>query len=136
MPNLGAIRSNTIFCEISLVPVPQALISATRKTMRINGKTCSSRTNPFSFFGCISRYCNITGNRQIYCLLYALWKQRIGLLYFSLNLCLFESGRSLLTFPAYKLAGYLRWAPIRGWALNRMNTVFDQLPHFLVGLSL
>ena len=29
MPNLGAIGSNTIFCEISLVTVPEAPISAT-----------------------------------------------------------------------------------------------------------
>ena len=29
VPNLGAIESNTIFCEISLVTVPEAPISAT-----------------------------------------------------------------------------------------------------------
>jgi len=68
-------------------------------------------------------------------LLYALWKQRIlSLLCFSLNRCFFVAG-SLLTFTAYKLAGYLGWVPIRGWALNRINTVFDRLPHFIIGLS-
>ena len=39
MPNLGAIGSNTIFCEISLVTVPQAPISATRKIMRFIKET-------------------------------------------------------------------------------------------------
>ena len=81
--------------------------------------------------------CDITGNRQILLsLLYALWKERILiLLCFSLNRCFFVAG-SLLTFPAYKLAGYLGWLPIQGWALNRINRVFDRLPHFLIGLSL
>ena len=36
--------------------------------------------------------------------------------------CLFEAGR-LLTFPTYKVGTYLRWVLIRGWALNRINTV-------------
>ena len=35
---------------------------------------------------------------------------------------LFEAGR-LLTFPAYKMDAYSRWALIRGWVLNRINTV-------------
>ena len=35
---------------------------------------------------------------------------------------LFEAGR-LLTFPTYRVGAYSRWAHIRGWALNRINTV-------------
>ena len=35
---------------------------------------------------------------------------------------LFEAGR-LLTFPTYRVGAYSRWALIRGWALNRINTV-------------
>ena len=35
---------------------------------------------------------------------------------------LFEAGR-LLTFSAFRMGAYLRWALIRGWALNRTNTV-------------
>ena len=35
---------------------------------------------------------------------------------------LFEAGR-LLTFPTYRVGDYSRWALIRGWALNRINTV-------------
>ena len=29
----------------------------------------------------------------------------------------------LLTFPAFRIGAYSRWALIRGWALIRMNTV-------------
>ena len=39
---------------------------------------------------------------------------------------LFEAGR-LLTFPTYRVGAYSRWALIRGWALNRINTVFAVL---------
>ena len=35
---------------------------------------------------------------------------------------LFEVGR-LLTFSAFKMGAYSRWALIRGWALIRINTV-------------
>ena len=35
---------------------------------------------------------------------------------------LFEAGR-LLTFPAFTMGAYSRWALIRGWALIRINTV-------------
>ncbi len=35
---------------------------------------------------------------------------------------LFEAGR-LLTFLTYRVGAYSRWALIRGWALNRINTV-------------
>ena len=35
---------------------------------------------------------------------------------------LFEAG-PLLTFPTYRVSAYSRWALIRGWALNRINTV-------------
>ena len=35
---------------------------------------------------------------------------------------LFEAGR-LLTFPTYRVAAYSRWVLIRGWAVNRINTV-------------
>ena len=37
--------------------------------------------------------------------------------------CLFEAG-SLLTFSAFRMGAYSRWALIRGWALIRMNTVY------------
>ena len=36
---------------------------------------------------------------------------------------LFEAGR-LLTFSAFGMGAYSRWALIRGWALIRINTVF------------
>ena len=36
---------------------------------------------------------------------------------------LFEVGR-LLTFSAFRMGAYSRWALIRGWALIRINTVF------------
>ena len=35
---------------------------------------------------------------------------------------LFEAGR-LLTFPTFRVGAYSRWALIRSWALNRINTV-------------
>ena len=35
---------------------------------------------------------------------------------------LFEAGH-LLTFSAFRMGAYLRWALIRGWALIRINTV-------------
>ena len=35
---------------------------------------------------------------------------------------LFEA-RRLLTFPAFRMGAYSRWALIRGWALIRINTV-------------
>ena len=37
---------------------------------------------------------------------------------------LFEAGR-LLTFSAFRVGAYSRWALIRGWALIRINTVFQ-----------
>ena len=37
--------------------------------------------------------------------------------------CLFEAGR-LLTFSAFRMGAYSRWALIRGWALIRINTVY------------
>ena len=36
---------------------------------------------------------------------------------------LFETGR-LLTFSTFRVGTYLTWALIRGWALNRINTLF------------
>ena len=36
---------------------------------------------------------------------------------------LFEAGR-LFTFLTYRMGAYSRWALIRGWAINRINTVF------------
>ena len=36
---------------------------------------------------------------------------------------LFEAGR-LLTFSAFRMDRFSRWALIRGWALIRINTVF------------
>ena len=38
---------------------------------------------------------------------------------------LFEAGR-LLTFSAFSMGAYSRWALIRGWALIRINTVTSQ----------
>ena len=35
---------------------------------------------------------------------------------------LFEAGR-LLNFSTFRVGAYSRWALIRGWALNRINTV-------------
>ena len=35
---------------------------------------------------------------------------------------LFEAGH-LLTFSAFRMGSYSRWALIRGWALIRINTV-------------
>ena len=37
---------------------------------------------------------------------------------------LFEAGR-LLTFSAFRMAAYSRWALVRGLALIRINTVFS-----------
>ena len=37
---------------------------------------------------------------------------------------LFEAGR-LLTFSAFSMGAYSRWALIRGWALIRINTVIS-----------
>ena len=37
---------------------------------------------------------------------------------------LFEAG-FLLTFSAFRMGAYSRWALIRGWALIRINTVRD-----------
>ena len=37
--------------------------------------------------------------------------------------CLFEAG-CLLTFSAFRMDAYSRWALIRGWALIRINRVY------------
>ena len=37
---------------------------------------------------------------------------------------LIEAGR-LLTFSAFSMGAYSRWAQIRGWALIRINTVAE-----------
>ena len=37
---------------------------------------------------------------------------------------LFEAER-LLTFSAFRMGAYSRWALIRGWALIRINTVYS-----------
>ena len=42
---------------------------------------------------------------------------------------LFEAGR-LLTFSAFRMGAYSRWALIRGWALIRINTVSFIIPKF------
>ena len=41
---------------------------------------------------------------------------------------LFEAGR-LLTFCAFRVGTYSRWALIRGWALIRINTVNNKHMH-------
>ena len=38
----------------------------------------------------------------------------------------FEAGR-LLTFSAFRMGAYSRWALIRGWSLIRINTVYGHL---------
>ena len=38
-------------------------------------------------------------------------------------------GGRLLTFSAFRMGAYSRWVLIRGWALNRINTV-EQEPTF------
>ena len=43
---------------------------------------------------------------------------------------LFEAGR-LLTFSAFRMGAYSRWALIRGWALIRINTVIQDQVFFL-----
>ena len=40
--------------------------------------------------------------------------------------CLFEAAH-VVTFSAFKMGAYSRWALIRGWALIRINTA----PYFL-----
>ena len=47
---------------------------------------------------------------------------------------LFEAGR-LLTFFTFRVGAYLRWALIRGWALNRINTVFQNYALFMGRIS-
>ena len=42
---------------------------------------------------------------------------------------LFEAGR-LLTFSAFRMGAYSRWALIRGWALIRINTVVAKVSLF------
>ena len=44
---------------------------------------------------------------------------------------LFEAGR-LLTFSAFRMGAYSRWALIRGWALIRINTVSQTALGYLV----
>ena len=48
---------------------------------------------------------------------------------------LFEAGR-LLTFSAFRMGAYSRWALIRGWALIRINTVSQirEVEFFYFGL--
>ena len=48
---------------------------------------------------------------------------------------LFEAGR-LLTFSAFRMGAYSRWALIRGWALIRINTVFNGNMGILIVSSL
>ena len=46
---------------------------------------------------------------------------------------LFEAGR-LLTFSAFRMGAYSRWALIRGWALIRINTVSSLIVMLLLPL--
>ena len=41
---------------------------------------------------------------------------------------LFEAGR-LLTFPAFRMGAYSRWALIQSWAVIRINTVVQFSNH-------
>ena len=47
---------------------------------------------------------------------------------------LFEAG-CLLTFPTYRVGTYSRWALIRGWALNQINTVVEIKANIVVILG-
>ena len=51
---------------------------------------------------------------------------REGLL-LSLNWVCVGWGGRLLSFSAHRMGAYSRWAPIRGWALIRINTVYAPL---------
>ena len=42
---------------------------------------------------------------------------------------LFEAGR-LLAFSVFRMGAYSMWALIRGWALIRINTVFEGFNFF------
>ena len=44
---------------------------------------------------------------------------------------LFEAGR-LLTFSAFRMGAYSRWALIRGWALIRINTVIHSFKNHIL----
>ena len=41
--------------------------------------------------------------------------------------CEGKGGGRLLTFSAFRMGAYSRWALIRGWALIRINTVTTKL---------
>ena len=45
--------------------------------------------------------------------------------------CLFKAERSL-TFSAFRMGAYSRWALIQGWALIRINTVGPSLTNFQI----
>jgi len=45
--------------------------------------------------------------------------------------CLFETAR-VVTFAAFRMSAYSRWALIRGWALIRINTAPYFLHHSLI----
>ena len=47
--------------------------------------------------------------------------------------CLFEAG-GLLTFSAFRMGTYSRWALIRGWALIRIHTVYKKVFKKMAGL--
>ena len=47
---------------------------------------------------------------------------------------LFEAGR-LLTFSAFRMGAYSRWALIRGWALIRINTVIKEEKYVKTDIS-
>ena len=51
MPNLGAIGSNTIFCKISLVTVPEAPISATPEDIELKQANHGTYSNPGTHVG-------------------------------------------------------------------------------------
>ena len=46
---------------------------------------------------------------------------------------LFEAGR-LLTFSAFRMGAYSRWALIQGWALIRIHTVYKKVFKKMAGL--
>ena len=48
---------------------------------------------------------------------------------------LFKAGR-LLTFSAFRMGAYWRWALIRGWALIRINTVLYRIRSLSNGASI
>ena len=87
------------------------LEDVTRQGLKKTPSSGKSLINTYSFFGVgvgVVAYLSSSGSgREVG------WGGR-----------LFEAGR-LLTFSAFRMGTYSRWALIRCWALIRINTVFQ-----------